>query len=181
LAKASDFLVLVVDDEQDIRTYLSTLLEDAGFRVVTAPSGRDALEAVKRQRPDFISLDLVMPGGSGIGFLHELRRHREWINIPVMIVTGHAQDDLGRADLSRALEGKLLSGPQTYLEKPVAPASYVEVVCNALGVDVPGAVALGDPEALRSQAAQLLRDVPSDRLAEVLALLKDKGGTPGRG
>jgi CheY-like chemotaxis protein len=172
MAKASDFLVLVVDDEDDIRAYLSAALEDAGFRVVTASSGRQALESVKRERPNFISLDLVMPGGSGIGFLHELRRHKEWNSIPVMVVTGHGQDDLGRADLSKALEGSLLVGPKTYMEKPVTPHSYVAAVCNTLGIAPPPMAASGDEADLRSQAAQLLRDVPKDKLAGILELLK---------
>ncbi len=171
MAKPSDFLVLVVDDEDDIRSYLSVALEDAGFRVTTASSGKLALEAVKKERPHFISLDLVMPGGSGIGFLHELRRNKSWSNIPVMIVTGHAKDELGRADLARALEGSLLLGPQTYLEKPVTPVSYVAAVCHALGLEAPVQPAKNDAD-LRSEAAQLLRDVPEDKLAQVLSLLK---------
>jgi CheY-like chemotaxis protein len=171
MAKASDFLVLVVDDEDDIRAYLSAALEDAGFRVATAASGRQALEFVKRERPNFISLDLVMPGGSGIGFLHELRRHKEWSSIPVMVVTGHAQDDLGRADLSKALEGSLLVGPKTYMEKPVTPQSYVTAVCKTLGIDPPAATA-GSEAQLRAKAAQLLRDVPKEKLAGLLELLQ---------
>ncbi len=174
MAKASDFQVLVVDDEDDIRAYLSVALEDAGFRVSTASSGREALEAVKRERPAFISLDLVMPGGSGIAFLHELRRHREWSGIPVMVVTGHAQDELGRADLAKALEGSLLFGPQTYLEKPVTPKSYVAAVCHTLGIEPPVAAAGGNDATLRTEAAQLLRDAPPEKLAEILALLKTK-------
>jgi CheY-like chemotaxis protein len=173
MAKPSDFLVLVVDDENDIRAYLSAALSDAGFKVATASSGREALEAVKRARPDFVSLDLVMPGGSGIAFLHELRRHREWSNIPVMVVTGHAQDELGRADLAKALEGSLLSGPQTYLEKPVTPLSYVAAVYHALGLEPPPAPAPGDESALRSEVAKLLRNAPKEKLAKFLALLKE--------
>ncbi len=171
MAKTSDFLVLVVDDEEDIRSFLSVALKDAGFRVATASSGREALETVKKTRPDFVSLDLVMPGGSGIAFLHELRRHREWKSIPVMVVTGHAQDELGRADLAQALEGSLLSGPGTYLEKPVTPTSYVAAVCKSLRVEPPPPRP-PDPGALRSRAAQLLKDAPPEKLAEILDLLK---------
>lgn len=167
----SDCLVLVVDDEDDIRSYLSVALEDAGFRVVTASSGKIALEKLKQQKPHFISLDLVMPGGSGIGFLHELRRHKEWSSIPVMIVTGHAKDELGKADLAQALEGSLLLGPQTYLEKPVTPVSYVAAVCHAVGIEPPSQPKKTDAD-LRSEAAQLLRDVPPDKLQQLLAMLK---------
>jgi CheY-like chemotaxis protein len=171
MAKASDFLALVVDDEDDIRAYLAAALEDAGFRIAKAASGREALDFVKRQRPDFISLDLVMPGGSGIGFLHELRRHKEWSSIPVMVVTGHAQDDLGRADLTKALEGSLLVGPKTYMEKPVTPQSYVAAVCKTLGIEPP-APAPREEADLRAQAAELLRGAPMEKLAGILELLK---------
>src|SRR5579872_43634 len=57
--------VLVVDDEPDVRDYLQAALEDAGFLVVTAGNGLEALDAIRRQPPDLISLDLVMPHHSG--------------------------------------------------------------------------------------------------------------------
>ena len=53
--------VLVVDDEEGLRLYLQTALEDAGFTVTTAADGLEALERVQAQPPDAISLDLVMP------------------------------------------------------------------------------------------------------------------------
>lgn len=172
MAQTSDYVVLVVDDEQDIRAYLSVALKDAGFKVATAGSGREALEEVRRAPPDFISLDLVMPGGSGIAFLHELRRNPQWSKIPVMVVTGHAQDELGRADLARALEGSLLSGPGTYLEKPVTPASYVAAVCKTLHLE-PLAVPASE-RSLRSEAAELLKDASPEKIAEIVALLRGK-------
>jgi CheY-like chemotaxis protein len=172
MAKTSDYAVLVVDDEEDIRAYLSVALQDAGFKVATAASGREALEAVRRARPDFISLDLVMPGGSGIAFLHELRRNSEWSKIPVLIVTGHARDDLGRADLAQALEGSLLSGPGTYLEKPITPVSYVAAVCTSLHLDPPAPATSG--RSLRAEAEQLLKNASPEKIAEIVALLKGK-------
>jgi CheY-like chemotaxis protein len=172
MPKASDFLVLVVDDEEDIRMYLSAALEDAGFRVVTASDGKAALEAVRRDRPALVSLDLVMPGKTGIAFLHEMRRHREWVNIPVIIVTGHARDELGKADLAKALDDKLLSGPQTYLEKPVTAATYVSAISQTLGVaPAPGAGA-NEEDALRSQAGELLKGASPDQLRALIGLLK---------
>ena len=173
MAEPKDFLVLVVDDEDDIRRYLSVALEDAGFQVETAQSGKEALEKVKERRPDFISLDLVMPGGSGIAFLHDLRRNREWINIPVMVVTGHARDELGRADLSQALEGKLLSGPGMYLEKPVTPGKYIAAVQRTLGLQTEEP-SVSEEESLRAEASDALKNIPAGKLEEVLALLKRK-------
>ena len=171
MAKESDYLVLVVDDEEDILAFLTAALEDAGFRVVTARNGKEALEAVRRERPDFISLDLVMPGGSGIWFLHELRRNRDWAKIPVMMVTGHAQDDLGRADLQTALEGRLLSGPNAYLEKPVTAERYVQAVRQALGIASESQPSVEAPQTLE-EARRLLEQADPDTLKAVVDLLK---------
>jgi two-component system alkaline phosphatase synthesis response regulator PhoP len=175
VANPGDYHVLVVDDEQDILTFLRAALEDAGFNVDTANDGREALEAVKKKKPDFISLDLVMPGGTGIAFLHALRRNKKWINIPVMVVTGHARDELGRADLEKALEGKLLSGPRVYLEKPVTPTTYVAAVCDTLGIEVeePEAPSAADGS-LQSAIADKLKGASPEQLEEVLRLLKKK-------
>ena len=65
MASARDKTVLVVDDEPNIRQYLKTILEDAEFNVLTAQDGEEALGIIRQQRPDFISLDLIMPKKSG--------------------------------------------------------------------------------------------------------------------
>jgi DNA-binding response OmpR family regulator len=78
MAKPEDKTILVVDDEEDVREYLSMVLEDVGFRVLTSEDGNKALEQLKKEVPDFISLDLVMPGKSGMKFLVEMRRNKAW-------------------------------------------------------------------------------------------------------
>lgn len=127
--------VLVVDDEADIREYLSMALEDAGFRVTTASDGFEAMRACREDPPDMISLDLVMPGQSGAKFYHELQRDRELKHIPVMVVTGHARDELGKVDF----ESLTMSGVGVYLEKPVTPPKYIDAVCRVLGLESPPA------------------------------------------
>jgi CheY-like chemotaxis protein len=134
--------VLVVDDEQDVRHYLRTALEDAGFIVETASDGYEALERLKTNPPDLISLDLVMPRHSGAMFHRELLKNRLWAKIPVLIVTGHARDDLGRADL----EELTMSGPGVYLEKPVSPPAYVDAVRRLLGIETPELTMTGNDE-----------------------------------
>ena len=79
--------VLVVDDEPNVRDYLAQILRDAGFNVVTASDGDEALEIIHQQRPDFISLDLVMPKKSGHKLLYELRKDRQLSRIPFVVVT----------------------------------------------------------------------------------------------
>ena len=90
--------ILVVDDEKDVREFLKMALLEAGFEVVLAEDGNVALEKIKKEIPDLISLDLVMPHKSGAKLHRELSKHKEWSKIPVLIVTGHGRDDLGKAD-----------------------------------------------------------------------------------
>jgi len=123
--------ILVVDDEADVRNFLKAALSEAGFEVVTACDGFEALEQVEKQTPDLISLDLVMPKKSGAKFRRELIKNKEWAKIPIIIVTGHARDDTGRADLKELT----MSGPGIYLEKPVKPDNYLAAVKSTLGMD----------------------------------------------
>lgn len=123
--------ILVVDDESDVREFLRAALEEAGFEVSVAEDGDIALEKIKKEIPDLISLDLVMPHKSGAKFYRELSKHKEWSKIPVIIVTGHARDDLGKADLKELT----MSGPGIYLEKPVKPNNYIAAVKNILKMD----------------------------------------------
>lgn len=135
MALPSEKTILVVDDEPDVRQYLAAILEDAGFNVLTATDGEEALKIIRAERPDLISLDLIMPRKSGHKLLVELRRDRELSRIPVLIVTAHARDDLGKQDLRDILEGSTMSGPGTYLEKPIQPLNYVRSIQRALGIE----------------------------------------------
>jgi len=130
-----DKTVLVVDDEPNVRDYLAQILRDAGFNVVTARDGDEALDLVRREPPDFISLDLVMPRKSGHKLLYELRKDKRLSRIPVVVVTAHAQDELGKDDLQDIMQNRVISGPGTYLEKPVKPLDYVRCVQRALGIE----------------------------------------------
>jgi CheY-like chemotaxis protein len=135
MVRPEDNTVLIVDDEPNVRQYLRAILEDAGFSVVTAANGEEALGIIKKKRPDFISLDLVMPRKSGYKLLYELRQDLTLSRIPVLIVTAHAKDELGQKDLEDLLENRIMSGPGTYLEKPVSPDAFVRAVQRALGIE----------------------------------------------
>jgi CheY-like chemotaxis protein len=171
-------LVLVVDDEDDVRRYLAAILEDGGFEVQTAADGNEALKLVEARAPDLISLDLVMPQKSGTRFLYALRKNREWSKIPVLIVTGHAHDDLGKHDLNDILAGKMISGPEVYLEKPVSPDSYVRAIKRQLGVEEEDTGAPTLPSAGPDQEISNLLDGADEATkAEILKMLrKGRGG-----
>ncbi len=82
--------ILVVDDEEDVRSFLCSLLEDNGYEVEMVEDGNRAWEAIKIQRPDLILLDLMMPEQTGTGLYRKLHDHKELSEIPVIIVSGLA-------------------------------------------------------------------------------------------
>ncbi len=172
MVTAEEKTVLVVDDEPDVRDYLAQILEDAGFRVRTAGDGIEALDAIRADPPDFISLDLVMPGKSGHKLLYELRKDRRLSRIPVLIVTAHARDELGAGDLRDIVDNRLISGPGVYLEKPVKPLDYVRCVQQALGIEeVPQDE---DRISLQEELRRSLPDAEPHALRRALEALKQK-------
>ena len=174
MARAEEKTILVVDDEPNVRENQKAILDDAGFRVVTAGDGEEALKRIKERPPDFISLDLIMPRKSGHKLLYELRHHPQWSKIPVLIVTAHAEDELGKGDLKDLLENRVMSGPGTYLEKPVNPQSYVRSIQRALGI--PESPEANEKLGLKEELEKNLKGASADALRRALEALKKGGG-----
>ena len=82
--------ILVVDDEEDVRSFLCSLLEDHGYEVEVAEDGNRAWRAIEAQRPDLILLDLMMPEQTGTGLYRRLHDHKDLREIPVIVVSGLA-------------------------------------------------------------------------------------------
>ena len=80
--------ILVVDDEEDIIIFLETFLQNEGYETKTAMNGVEAYEAVKKEKPDLITLDLQMPKNTGTDFFRNIRRHKEYRDIPVIVISG---------------------------------------------------------------------------------------------
>jgi len=166
--------VLVVDDEPDITFFLKVALEDQGFHVMTASDGVEALEQMRTRKPDLISLDLVMPRAGGIKFFRELRKHKEWADIPVLFVTGHAHDTAEGDTMKEILHGKTLSGPATYLEKPVNAETFIRNVKGILGIEEGGDDRTpAEKQSLRHEIESLLEGASPDDLERVRRLLRE--------
>jgi len=165
-----DKTVLVVDDEPNVREYLAQILLDAGFNVETAGDGIEAMEKIRANPPDFISLDLVMPRKSGHKLFYELQKDKKLSKIPVLIVTAHAQDELGEVELKDIVENRVISGPGVYLEKPVKPLDYVRCVQRALGLDETEP----DRVSLQEELQKALPDAEPHALRRALEALKKK-------
>jgi two-component system chemotaxis response regulator CheY len=100
--------VLVVEDDEDVREAVATILEDEGYTVVTASQGREALEVLANgARPCLVLLDLMMPVMDGWQVLEEMQRHASMANIPVIVLS--ASRDAGPA----------APNVRRYLKKPV--------------------------------------------------------------
>lgn len=176
--RPEEVTVLVVDDEVDIATYLSSVLEDIGMNIKVAHDGEKALAVMKQPPlPDLISLDLVMPRKSGIKFLAELRRNREWSRIPVIMVTAHAKDPEVRKSVDQVLAASTMVGPSLYLEKPVTPQRYLRKICEILGVaaPIPESPNGDSHQALRDEAKNLLNGADAATIEEVLGRLRRTG------
>ncbi len=171
-----DKKILIVDDEIDVRNYLKSVLENYGFIVETAVDGLDALDKINHFKPDLISLDLVMPRHSGIKFYHDLQKNKEFKNIPIIIVTGHARDEIGKMDF----EQMIMLGPGIYLEKPVKPENYILKICQLLNIEPPEEVKNYKPilkEELEEKLAEKLKNADLETLKKALDFVeKNKGG-----
>jgi len=106
------YTFLVVDDEPDTLMYLATVLEDHGATVFQADNGDLALEIARRELPDFVTLDLDMPGKHGGDVFAEFRHDPDLYSIPICIVTG-------RPELRRLIYQRAVRLPEGYLDKPV--------------------------------------------------------------
>jgi two-component system, OmpR family, alkaline phosphatase synthesis response regulator PhoP len=108
--------VLVVDDAPDIVRLVRDYLEHAGFSVLVASNGVDALRIARSERPDLIVLDLGLPGRDGLDVTRELRRDSAVSTVPIVMLTA-------RADESDKLVGLEL-GADDYVTKPFTPRSW---------------------------------------------------------
>ncbi len=104
--------ILVVDDEPDVVTFISTVLEDQGATVIQAGDADQALELAAKERPDLITLDLSMPGKNGAFVFETLRKTPELSKIKVCIITG-------KPELRRLIYDRPVPPPEGYLDKPI--------------------------------------------------------------
>jgi two-component system alkaline phosphatase synthesis response regulator PhoP/two-component system response regulator VicR len=116
--------IMAVDDERHIVRLIQVNLERAGYQVVTAFDGPDALRKANSERPDLIVLDVMMPKMDGFEVLKRLQANPETREIPIIMLTAKAQD----ADVFRGWS----SGVSAYLTKPFNPLELITFVKRIL-------------------------------------------------
>ena len=120
MEQAEQKTILVVEDEPDVQVVLVAALRDAGFNVMSASNGHEAYNLVKRQPPDLITLDLVMPRQSGPLLYKKLRSKPKYADVRVMIISAHVR--------KRAVEGFTIA--QTLRGRRCPGASHRSSGCS---------------------------------------------------
>ncbi len=115
-------LILVMDDDPDMRALLERLLSGAGYEVATAESAESARASVAKRRPALVLADINLPGASGIDFAAALRDDPQLARLPLIYVTAHEADE--------ELALKTLGYP--LLSKPVVPKELLALVKQQL-------------------------------------------------
>ena len=125
--------VLVVDDEMHLRIFISAVFETSGFTVRSARDGAHGLALAQQERPDLITLDLMMPGEGGIRMYRALKADPQLRDVPVMVVSAVA-DATFRHTLSTVSAGQpeALPPPQAYVEKPPTAQTLLAAAARAL-------------------------------------------------
>ncbi|MEV0216551.1 ATP-binding protein [Micromonospora sp. NPDC050695] len=116
--------ILLADDNSDMRAYLSRLLTGQGWRVRAVTDGRQALDAIRRDPPDVVLTDVMMPVLDGFDLIRELRADPSTRTLPVLVLSARAGEEASVAGLSL--------GADDYLVKPFAAAELIARVRAAI-------------------------------------------------
>jgi DNA-binding response OmpR family regulator len=149
------YRVLVVDDDINVRDVLRRYLENAGYRVVLADTGEDALRLAGTVEPDLVVLDLMLPGIDGFEVCRALRRRGP---VPVVMLTARGEEDDRIAGFQW--------GADDYVAKPFSPRELVLRVASVLRR------ATAEPATAREEL------VDGDLVIDVAARLASRDGTP---
>ncbi len=119
--------ILIIDDENDILTFLDTLLKEHGFETKVASDGEKGWSHLKSFHPDLITLDIIMPLETGQKFYRRLIKDPETKHIPVIILSGvtRYKELFGRDHVT-------MPKPLAFVEKPIVPEELVALINDAL-------------------------------------------------
>lgn len=116
--------ILIADDEKDLVYAVTLQLEAHGFEVLVATNGQEALEKARRERPDLIILDLMMPKIDGYKVCHMLKFDQRYKHIPIILFSARAQE----ADKKAGQEARA----DAYITKPFEPNILLEKIKELL-------------------------------------------------
>ena len=121
------FMILIVDDDSDVRRMYGSYFTYVGARTLSARNGAEALELIRRGRPDAVLLDLSMPRMTGWDLLKELRGDAATARLPVVVITGHVGPGVEREVLA--------AGADRFLTKPCLPHVVFNLILQLVRAD----------------------------------------------
>lgn len=111
--------VLVVEDEMDMRVFITTLLETSGFKPIVAQNGEEGFDKATSEKPDLILLDVMMPKEGGIQLYRRLKTDSSLSRIPVLVISAISEKTfLHSQKMLNSARGESLPEPEGYIEKP---------------------------------------------------------------
>ena len=122
--KISEYLIVIVDDNLYTLDTLTEYFSQQGFQVITALTGAEAVETIKKNRPDVILLDVILPDIDGFDVAEEI--HRWDALIPIIIMTGRLE--------THDKIGGFMAGAYRYLAKPCSPVKALKEVQKLLNI-----------------------------------------------
>ena len=126
-------VILIVDDELDMRLFLSTLFETSGYKTLVARNGNKGIELASKSPPDLIMLDVMMPGEGGVFMYQQLRTSEILKNIPVIMLSAIAKKTFTHyLNMLNARLGGVIPLPDAYMEKPPEAEVLLHTVKNIL-------------------------------------------------
>jgi DNA-binding response OmpR family regulator len=126
--------VLTVDDDPDIISFVKTVLEENNYIPLIARNGEVGLDLARKEKPDLVILDVLMPKQSGIRMYRELKAEESLKNTPVIILSGIAKRTFLRSQEALTEFGdQPVPEPDLYIEKPVEPDELAETIKNLIG------------------------------------------------
>ncbi len=127
--------VLIVDDEQSIVTYLTTVLDDGGYASCSAMDGQEGLGLARREKPDLICLDVMMPKRSGVSLYEEIKRDPELKSIPVMFISAYnrIRDLRDPVAFRKMIPDTAIPQPDLCMEKPIAVPDFLAAISKLTG------------------------------------------------
>ncbi len=126
--------ILVVDDEMDMRFYVTALLESNGYQALAMRDGQSGLQQARQDRPDLIILDIMMPGDGGVKMYSRLKSDPALADIPVIMLSAVAESSfrhvLAMLNTHRA---QPVPDPVAYLEKPLDHTRLLDSIRQTIG------------------------------------------------
>jgi len=125
--------VLIVDDELDMRIFLTTLVKMGGYRALTAREGGEAVETARKTPPDLMILDIMMPGEGGVRTYRNLRTDPALSDIPVMVLSAVSEKSFQHyLTMLNVRLDENIPDPDGYVEKPPEPEAVLALIRDIL-------------------------------------------------